>query len=73
MTESLGKEIKRKGICYISNLAAYEANPRISRFDEEIRLKREELVMRHFTEDIRITVEHGLNIVAGTDYGKRNI
>ncbi|MQL54345.1 metal-dependent hydrolase family protein [Acidianus ambivalens] len=68
LTESLAKEIKRKGICYIPTLATYDVNPKISKLDEEIREKREELIRRHFTDDMTIAVEHELKIAAGTDY-----
>ncbi|BFH72067.1 amidohydrolase family protein [Sulfurisphaera javensis] len=57
--------IKEKGICYIPTLSAYEIDFPVPK---EVRKYREELVKRHFNEDMRIAVSKGLKIATGTDY-----
>ncbi|MBB5254800.1 metal-dependent hydrolase family protein [Sulfurisphaera ohwakuensis] len=57
--------IKEKGICYIPTLATYEIPFEV---DPIVRPSREELVKRHFTEDMKIAVSQGLKIALGTDY-----
>ncbi|BCU67031.1 amidohydrolase [Sulfolobales archaeon HS-7] len=69
ITESLAKEIRRKGICYVPTLATYDVPLEISRIvDREVRKRREDLVKRHFSEDMRIAVDERLKIAAGTDF-----
>ncbi|ACP35011.1 amidohydrolase [Sulfolobus islandicus L.S.2.15] len=60
--DEIASMIKEREICYIPTLATYEIpfgqpNP-----------ERENLIRRHFTEDMKIAVAHGLKIAAGTDY-----
>ena len=57
--------IKEKGICYVPTLAAYEIPFPTS---PEVKPYREELVKRHFTDDMRLAVSYGLKIATGTDY-----
>ncbi len=67
LTEELAREMRRKGICYVPTLATYEL-PLELNYEEEIAKKREELISRHFKEDMEIAVKEGLKIAAGTDY-----
>lgn len=60
--EEVAEMMKEKEICYVPTLSTYEIpfglpNP-----------YRENLIKRHFNEDMRIAVNHGLLIAAGTDY-----
>lgn len=60
--DEIASMIKEREICYIPTLATYEIplgqpNP-----------ERENLIRRHFTEDMKIAVAHGLKIASGTDY-----
>jgi len=68
LTEELAEEIKRKGIFYVPTLATYSKEIKIRELDEEVAVKRKELIDRHLNEDVKIAVEKGLKIVAGTDY-----
>lgn len=67
LTEELAREIRKKGMCYIPTLATYELPLELS-YDDEIKRKRDELISRHFKEDMEIAVKEGLKIAAGTDY-----
>ncbi|ACP34928.1 amidohydrolase [Sulfolobus islandicus L.S.2.15] len=58
--------IKERGICYIPTLATYEIPFEVR--DPEAKVYREELVKRHFSEDMSIAVSHKLKIATGTDY-----
>ncbi|WP_338598560.1 amidohydrolase family protein [Sulfolobus tengchongensis] len=66
LDEETANMIKEKGICYIPTLATYEIPFEVS--EPEAKVYREELVKRHFTEDMKIATSYGLKIATGTDY-----
>jgi len=65
LDEETATMIKEKEICYIPTLATYEISFPVS---PEAKLFREELVKRHFTDDMKIATSHNLKIATGTDY-----
>ncbi|MEM3226164.1 MAG: amidohydrolase family protein [Saccharolobus sp.] len=62
LDEETAQLIKEKQICYIPTLATYEIP-----FDSSSEA-REQLIKRHFKEDMEIAVSNGLKIATGTDY-----
>lgn len=62
LDEETAQLIKEKQICYIPTLATYEIP-----FDSPSEA-REQLIKRHFKEDMEIAVSNGLKIATGTDY-----
>jgi len=65
LDEETATMIKEKEICYIPTLATYEISFPVS---PEVKPYREELVKRHFTDDMKIATSHNLKIATGTDY-----
>ncbi|ARM75365.1 metal-dependent hydrolase family protein [Acidianus manzaensis] len=65
LDEETAELIKEKGICYIPTLATYEIPFEVS---PEVKPYREELVRKHFSDDMKIAVNYGLKIATGTDY-----
>ncbi|NON61767.1 amidohydrolase family protein [Acidianus sp. RZ1] len=66
LDEETARLIKEKGICYIPTLATYQTP--LNYKDPEINKYREEIVKKHFNEDMKIAVSYGLKIATGTDY-----
>lgn len=68
LSESLAKEMARKGICYVPTLATYEVGLEVRKMNEEVRKARSELIRKHMEEDVKIARDNGVTIIAGTDY-----
>ncbi|AAY81087.1 metal-dependent hydrolase family protein [Sulfolobus acidocaldarius] len=66
LDEETAQMIKERGICYIPTLATYQIP--FESVNPEAKMYREEMIRRHFNEDMKIAVEHGLKIATGTDY-----
>jgi len=66
LDEDVAEMMRERGICYVPTLATYEVPFEVS--EPQAGKVREEMVRRHFTDDMRIAVTHGLKIALGTDY-----
>ncbi|AOL16594.1 amidohydrolase [Sulfolobus sp. A20] len=66
LDEETAQMIKERGICYIPTLATYQIP--FESVNPEAKVYREEMIKRHFTDDMRIAMEHKLKIATGTDY-----
>src|SRR5579872_6853662 len=69
LTPELAESMKKKNIFYVPTLGVFLASPDLAAFINNKDLPDKLGVRRHFTSDLELAKEHGVKVVAGSDYG----
>ena len=69
LTPEIAELIKKKNISYVPTLSVFLTSPDLVTFINNKDLPDKLHVRRHFTTDLELAKEHGLRVVAGSDFG----
>ena len=69
LTAELAEDIRKKNISYVPTLAVFLASSDLVAFINNEDLPDKLHVRRHFTTDLQLAKEHGVRVVAGSDFG----